>query len=182
MGKKNISIDLQNLIDWNEPLLGQVGKMADRYWEWVNLPVNRSIRLFKSDFLENLTITPWYAIPMVWVPTSLLFLYLGFVTNKSTNSRTENHFKKYFIFFPSNSKNYKDFFFILEYSFPGILLAVFLGILNWTFIEYTLHRNLFHMQPPATSKILITLHFILHGVHHKVRKINCPNGEIHAFF
>ena len=50
-------------------------------------------------------------------------------------------------------------------AFPLVFLA---GILLWTFLEYTLHRFLFHMEPPKDSKILIGLHFVLHGQHHKV--------------
>ncbi|XP_043267527.1 dihydroceramide fatty acyl 2-hydroxylase FAH2 [Venturia canescens] len=132
--------DIENLIDWNEPVLGQVGKIADRYWEWVNLPVNRSMRLFKSDFMESLTITPWYMIPIVWIPASILFLFLGIKTNNSAD-------------FP--------------YAFPAVLLSVVLGLFNWTILEYVIHRNLFHLKPPANSRTLITLHFVLHGVHHK---------------
>ncbi|KAF7993722.1 hypothetical protein HCN44_010317 [Aphidius gifuensis] len=49
--QRNIWLN-NNLIDWNELLLGQVGLLANKYWEWVNLPVKRSIRLFKSDVLK----------------------------------------------------------------------------------------------------------------------------------
>lgn len=39
-----------------------------------------------------------------------------------------------------------------------------LGIFFWTFIEYTLHRFVFHYQPKTNWGK--RLHFILHGVHH----------------
>jgi sterol desaturase/sphingolipid hydroxylase (fatty acid hydroxylase superfamily) len=43
-----------------------------------------------------------------------------------------------------------------------------LGVLLWTFIEYTLHRYVFHYQPKtAWGK---RFHFILHGVHHDYPK------------
>jgi len=52
------------------------------------------------------------------------------------------------------------------------------GVLWWSFIEYTLHRFLFHLEPYNTSnailaklinnKYYITFHFLLHGQHHKV--------------
>ena len=44
------------------------------------------------------------------------------------------------------------------------------GILLWTLDEYVVHRWLFHMRPPANSKLLIRMHFLLHGQHHKVRE------------
>lgn len=49
--------------------------------------------------------------------------------------------------------------------FPGLFV---LGMLLWSLMEYLLHRFLFHMKPPSNSYYLITLHFILHGQHHKV--------------
>lgn len=73
------------MIDWNEPLLGQVGSLGDKYWEWVNLPVNRSIRLFKSNQIELLTITPWYMVPAVWIPIVIYCFYLGITENIDAN-------------------------------------------------------------------------------------------------
>lgn len=52
-----------------------------------------------------------------------------------------------------------------QYSFPFIFL---LGMFLWTFLEYCIHRFVFHMHPPANNYYLITLHFLLHGQHHKV--------------
>lgn len=37
----------------------------------------------------------------------------------------------------------------------------------WTLVEYVIHRFIFHMKP-ANNYYLITLHFLLHGQHHKV--------------
>ncbi|KAF7383103.1 hypothetical protein HZH68_014952 [Vespula germanica] len=128
--------EVESLIDWNTPLLSQVGELSDRYWQWVNLPVNRPIRLFRSDILEFLTITPWYLIPIVWIPICAYFLYTGFSLS-------------------------------ITRQFPKGLLAFAGGVLLWTFEEYLLHRKLFHFRPPGNSKILITLHFLLHGLHHK---------------
>ena len=38
------------------------------------------------------------------------------------------------------------------------------GILIWSFVEYTMHRWVFHYQPK--SRLGKRLHFLLHGVHH----------------
>jgi len=47
----------------------------------------------------------------------------------------------------------------------GLVIGLFaLGILIWTFVEYTMHRWVFHYQP--TSNWGKQLHFLLHGVHH----------------
>ncbi|XP_011305097.1 fatty acid 2-hydroxylase isoform X2 [Fopius arisanus] len=140
LSNKTAYEDIENLINWNAPLLSQVASLKDRYWEWVNLPVNRPIRLFKSNILEMLTVTPWYLVPLVWIPICIYFLCLGVSIEISS---------------PTVS------------SICKILLAFSWGFLLWTFLEYTLHRKLFHMKPPPDSKILISLHFLLHGLHHK---------------
>ena len=47
----------------------------------------------------------------------------------------------------------------------GIVGAWFVGgLFVWTFVEYILHRFVFHWQPPG--EIGARLHFIFHGVHH----------------
>lgn len=38
------------------------------------------------------------------------------------------------------------------------------GLLIWTFVEYTLHRFLFHFE--FKGKIGSRIHFLIHGVHH----------------
>ena len=75
----------QNLINWDKPILWQVGFMGEQYWEWVNLPVNRPIRFFQSDILEKLSISPWYILPIIWLPIITYFFYMGCVLNVSTN-------------------------------------------------------------------------------------------------
>lgn len=50
-----------------------------------------------------------------------------------------------------------------------VVCSTVLGLLLWPLIEYTIHRWLFHLQPPDNWPILITLHFGIHGLHHKVR-------------
>lgn len=39
-----------------------------------------------------------------------------------------------------------------------------IGLIVWTFVEYVMHRYVFHFVPK--SKIGLRLHFIIHGVHH----------------
>lgn len=41
------------------------------------------------------------------------------------------------------------------------------GLFNWTLIEYSLHRFIFHMDSLLpNNRIAMTLHFMTHGVHH----------------
>ncbi|CAN4080238.1 unnamed protein product [Withania somnifera] len=50
-------------------------------------------------------------------------------------------------------------------SVPEVALVVALGIFVWTLMEYTLHRFLFHIN--TRSYWANTLHYLLHGCHHK---------------
>lgn len=134
--------DLEKLVNWNEPMLSQVGNLGINYKEWVISPVDRELRLFGNPMLENLTITPWYVVPLIWIPViSYLIIYGSERYIKSTHN-------------PSPTAN--------------IVLHIGLGIILWSFLEYSLHRWVFHMEPSGKSKVMIYLHFAIHGLHHKV--------------
>ncbi|XP_013392633.1 fatty acid 2-hydroxylase [Lingula anatina] len=140
--EENITED--TLIDWNKPILWQVGSLGDKYMDWVHKPVDRKIRLFRSNFCEMCGNAYWWTVPSFWVPVILLLLYSSYQNGQSTGP---------------------DWLGIS----PVVMLPVYfaLGILSWTFIEYVVHRWLFHLTPPANSKFLITMHFLYHGQHHK---------------
>ena len=53
---------------------------------------------------------------------------------------------------------------VYSISAANILMLVIVGIIVWTFTEYTLHRFIFHYKP--NSKFGERIHFIFHGVHH----------------
>ena len=57
----------------------QVGSLGPKYNKWVLSPVDRKLRLFQYDFMELMTITPWYLVPLVWVPVSLYLMYCGYL-------------------------------------------------------------------------------------------------------
>ncbi|KAJ8968280.1 hypothetical protein NQ317_011081 [Molorchus minor] len=134
--------DLEHLVDWNKPMLSQVGSLGHKYKEWVLSPVDRELKLFGNPALENLTITPWYVVPLVWIPVIVYFIKTG----------TEQYVQ------------------ITKDSAPFLptVLNVGLGIILWTLIEYSLHRWVFHMEPSGDSRMMIYLHFAIHGLHHKV--------------
>jgi sterol desaturase/sphingolipid hydroxylase (fatty acid hydroxylase superfamily) len=54
---------------------------------------------------------------------------------------------------------------------PGItslecLGSILLGIFIWTFLEYLLHRFLFHFKFSKDSEVQRDLGFLIHGIHH----------------
>ncbi|XP_074864691.1 fatty acid 2-hydroxylase [Carettochelys insculpta] len=142
----------KDLVDWHKPLLWQVGHLGEKYDEWVHQPVDRPIRLFHSDFIESLSKTAWYIVLMVWIP---VVLYFGWFSATSLAQETTQ-------LFSTLTTEHS----IAVHKLLFSLLFV-LGMLIWSLLEYLIHRFLFHMNPPASNYYLITLHFLLHGQHHK---------------
>uniref|UniRef100_A0ACB8EA85 Fatty acid 2-hydroxylase n=1 Tax=Sphaerodactylus townsendi TaxID=933632 RepID=A0ACB8EA85_9SAUR len=147
-----ISSAQKDLVDWRKPLIWQVGYLGEKYDEWVHQPVDRPIRLFYSDFVESLSKTSWYVVMSIWVP---LVLYLSWCCYTSL-ANDDIHL------FSSITTKYSIR--IYKYYFPVLFIV---GMIIWSFLEYIIHRFLFHLKPPASNYYLITLHFVIHGQHHK---------------
>ncbi|KAF2396347.1 Inositolphosphorylceramide-B hydroxylase [Trichodelitschia bisporula] len=126
-------------LDLSKPLLMQVwfgGFTKDFYLEQVHRPRHypggASAPIF-GNFLEPLSLTPWYVVPMVWLPCIAYGVYRA-----------------------------------LEGLSPTVTaLSWVSGLLIWTFVEYMLHRFLFHLDEwLPDNRVGLTLHFLLHGIHH----------------
>ena len=93
------------------------------------------VRLFKSSFLETFThITP-QAICVIWLPIVVACVALGIVQ------------------WPFGVS---PLWYVAAFAF-GIALL-------WTFMEYILHRFVFHYQPRSKSQWQFI--FLFHGIHH----------------
>ncbi|KAG5671569.1 hypothetical protein PVAND_001762 [Polypedilum vanderplanki] len=136
----NINLDerMEHLVDWNSAMLSQVSQLGDKYDDWVNLPVDRNLKLFENPILESLSKTSWYMPLIIWIPF-IIFLLFDQISNfdESVNITLT------------------------------LMMHLTVGIFLWTFLEYNLHRYLFHFNSRKNS-ILIILHFLIHGLHHKV--------------
>jgi len=130
-------------IDYSRGALSQVGSLGENYWRWIHRPLNRPVRLFDSDFLEFFSKQHWSTVPIVWLPVATYFLLVSLWTNPSVGLHDAER--------------------------RPIAVGVWFvgGVAAWTFIEYALHRFVFHFRPPTKSPKLIALHFVLHGMHHK---------------
>ncbi|CAJ2511249.1 Uu.00g068740.m01.CDS01 [Anthostomella pinea] len=127
-------------LDLNRPLLMQVwngGFSKEFYLDQVHRPRHykggASAPLF-GNFLEPLSLTPWWVVPMVWLPAIAYGSYLAFQ----------------------------------GFDNPALFaVSWLLGIGVWSLVEYVLHRFLFHLDYYLPdNRAAITLHFLLHGVHH----------------
>ncbi|KAI1106820.1 inositolphosphorylceramide-B C-26 hydroxylase [Jackrogersella minutella] len=127
-------------LDLSKPLLMQVwfgGFSKKFYLDQVHRPRHykggSSAPLF-GNFLEPLSLTPWWLIPIIWLPPVAYGTYLA-------------------------SEGFDTPF--------GLAGAWLFGLFLWTLIEYILHRFLFHLDEYLPdNRVGITLHFLLHGVHH----------------
>ncbi|WP_432713174.1 sterol desaturase family protein [Pedobacter sp.] len=54
--------------------------------------------------------------------------------------------------------------FIMEMSALSFVGYIISGLFVWSFVEYILHKHIFHFHPK--SEWLKRIHFIFHGVHH----------------
>lgn len=125
-------------LDLNKPLLMQLLRSnftKEFYLDQVHRPRHYgkgSAPLF-GNFLEPISLTPWWVVPLVWLPPNMYIFYIGFV-NQS----------------------------------PIIALSFWvMGLFVWTLVEYCLHRFIFHVDGLLPDHpYFLTLHFLLHGVHH----------------
>lgn len=125
-------------LDLSKPLLMQVfrgGFTKEFYLDQVHRPRHYgkgSAPLF-GNFLEPLSLTPWWVVPTVWLPFNFYIFYVGFMNQHWLIS--------------------------ISYWIMGLFV--------WTFVEYCLHRFLFHLdQYLPDHPAFLTLHFLLHGIHH----------------
>lgn len=125
-------------LDLKKPLLPQMLTSSfskEFYLDQVHRPRHYghgSAPLF-GNFLEGLSLTPWWVVPVVWLPPNMFIFYVGLVNQPILTA----------------------------------LSLWILGLFVWTLLEYILHRFLFHLDHYLPDHpIFLTLHFLLHGVHH----------------
>ncbi|KAL4335475.1 hypothetical protein GQ457_07G009410 [Hibiscus cannabinus] len=122
------------IVDLNKPLVHQVGHLGETYQEWVHTPIltEKSHRFFKSDFMEMLSRTVWWVVPIVWLPVAFYFIRMSYT---------------------------------MGHTLLIVAILSVLGAFVWTFLEYSFHRFLFHID--TKSYWGNTFHYLIHGYHHK---------------
>ncbi|KAJ3008374.1 fatty acid alpha-hydroxylase [Thoreauomyces humboldtii] len=132
LGKK------EPFIDYTKPMFMQVFRSnysKERYLEQVHIPrhLGYPAPIFGHPLLEMFTRTPWYVVPIVWVPLWSLCAYFA----------------------------------VQRIGVTAAAQLMPLGVLLWSFIEYALHRFLFHVEAILPdNRYALTAHFLLHGIHH----------------
>lgn len=184
-------------LDLNKPLILQMWRCKfskEFYLRQVHSPrhLREPARLFGPWYLEMFTRTPWYVVPIIWLPISIAlfcrsayqFSQLGeqmlaaapemssFTANATRhleNLATESfhpfanleHLQK------AATASTSALMKITTISATMTFMCFLLGIFVWTVLEYTMHRFLFHLDDYLPDRpIFLTLHFLLHGIHH----------------
>ncbi|KAG9047846.1 fatty acid alpha-hydroxylase [Tulasnella sp. UAMH 9824] len=151
-------------LDLRRPLLRQVWESnwsKSFYLQQIHQPrhVPGSARMFGPDFLEMFTLTKWFVVPTIWLPIAG-FLFLRSVTQFSgINPPLSELIKTNPLSLPWDR--------VPPAAVVQTVCCFFLGNVVWTFLEYTLHRFLFHIDEWLPDRpAALTLHFLMHGVHH----------------
>lgn len=114
------------------------------------------------DDMQIFSKTPWYVIPLIWLPIagylflrSILQYTLG---NLALPLFTTDPIAPIRLLLTTS---------ITYTAFAQTMACFFFGNLVWTFLEYTLHRFLFHVDFYLPDHpYAFALHFTLHGIHH----------------
>lgn len=99
---------------------------------------HKNPRLFHAGWLEPLSKTPWWVVPLIWVPVCLWIITAAYLSTPDWSAAA------------------------------AAFAVFIHGPLWWTLIEYTLHRFVFHLDEFVPDHpMALRLHFLLHGIHHK---------------
>ena len=132
-----------NFLDLKQALVPQMFSKSftkQFYLDEVHKPkfLKGSALFFNQPYLEILTRTPWYIVPLFWGP--IVLWHMATAVEQFSNS---------------------------SLSIIGCSLLVVLGVFAWTLLEYVFHRFLFHMEKALPShQYAYAIHFLLPGVHH----------------
>ncbi|ORY74786.1 inositolphosphorylceramide-B C-26 hydroxylase [Leucosporidium creatinivorum] len=134
-------------LDLDRPLVMQMWNSdfsKSFYLQQVHQPrhLPHPARLFGPSYLEMFTRTPWYVVPLIWVPITLYILYLS--VSQQLDKGTE-----------------------WGTAWARTGACFLLGNFIWTLLEYTMHRFVFHIEEYLPDRpFFLMLHFLLHGIHH----------------
>jgi len=172
-------------LDLSKPLIMQVWKAKftkEYYLKQVHSPrhLKEPARLFGPAYLEIFTKTSWWVVPMIWLPIAAALFHRSAIqfqqnqkVNQSILQKTAQVISNAFSNSTSTAASSSNLLSLpgLEPISPQALLYSTLcwasGIFIWTVLEYTMHRFLFHLDDYLPDRPeALTLHFLLHGIHH----------------
>lgn len=141
-------------VDWGKGLMFRIQNVKN-YNEWIDNPVHRPLKLFDNNFLESLTVTKWYVVPIVWVPVSSWSFYKCLQTFSLLTSFNLWIFG-FFMWTLIEYTLHKYVFHIPVYKDSGAAKKIFQFVIHGQH-----HKNPFDpgrlVFPPVPCAILVTL-------------------------
>ncbi|KAJ9529024.1 hypothetical protein V8C86DRAFT_50544 [Haematococcus lacustris] len=64
-------------INSQQAMVFRVGHLGTQYWDWVERPEPGQPRFFDNSLLEACSKTPWWLVPLLWVPLFSTCMYLA---------------------------------------------------------------------------------------------------------
>lgn len=148
MDKKKAIEEADKLIDMKAPLVFQIEKLNKRqYIPWVHEPYT-FLKEKGEEHARQARLLPWDLLePLTYTRWWVIPL----------------------IWIPASLYLWSFYIFSPEFSLTGAAGIFAFGMCLWTFLEYSIHRYIFHLDDFVPDHpVALTLHFLLHGVHHKV--------------
>jgi sterol desaturase/sphingolipid hydroxylase (fatty acid hydroxylase superfamily) len=153
----------------------QISRLSkSEYLRWIDKAENprrcKSPRLFDSDMLENYaTQAYWWTTCAFWVPIIAYILWdaHGCPTFHQEQKLVEESADEtaFQFYLPMVSVTTSKTAMVSVMNTPALF---FLGMFLWTFVEYSMHRWVFHWDEWLPNQPLCLLfHFFIHGIHHK---------------
>lgn len=138
-----------------------IARSKSYYLQQVHQPrhLRETARLFGPEYLEFLTKTSWYVVPLFWLPiTGALFLRSLVQFSGPTPA---------FLVDPIYPLSVRALSSITPSAVLTTMACWSFGAFFWTLLEYGFHRFLFHVDDWLPDRpFFLMLHFMLHGVHH----------------
>ncbi|KAJ1024426.1 hypothetical protein NDA18_004593 [Ustilago nuda] len=156
-------------LDLNKALMPQILRAnfsKEFYLEQVHSPRHSKnpARFFNQDYLEVFTRTPWYVVPTLWLPIASAIFFRSTTQFASNLSQTPLNAPTWYQA-AAKPTQFAPTVWSLALTQTAICWAI--GVVIWTLLEYSIHRFLFHIDNILPDQpAFLTLHFLLHGVHH----------------
>lgn len=83
-GEMYVKPDSHVKIDPSRPLVAQVRQLGGAYASWVHQPVGGVPRLFGPDWMEFFSKTPWYLVPIIWIPIACACMVCSYCVYRHT--------------------------------------------------------------------------------------------------
>ncbi|SAM84347.1 probable SCS7-required for hydroxylation of ceramide [Ustilago bromivora] len=156
-------------LDLNKALMPQMLRAnfsKEFYLEQVHSPRHSKnpARFFNQDYLEVFTRTPWYVVPTLWLPIASAIFFRSTTQFASNLSKTPLNAATWY---EAAAKPTQFAPTVWSVALTQTAICWAIGVVIWTLLEYSIHRFLFHIDNILPDKpAFLTLHFLLHGVHH----------------